>query len=57
MSSSEVGMTFDISSLGENVSPDLLSHQVLRTDVSGLPLEWVNYQDAARLHHLGQSYV
>lgn len=30
------------------------AHQILRTDVSGMPLEWINYQDAARLHHLGQ---
>ena len=28
--------------------------QVLRTDASGMPLEWVNYQDAARLYYLGQ---
>ncbi len=31
-----------------------LRHQVLRTDVSGMPLEWVNYQDAVKLYHLGQ---
>lgn len=31
-----------------------LQHQVLRTDVSGMPLEWVGYQDAVRLYHLGQ---
>ena len=31
-----------------------LNHQVLRTDVSGMPLEWVGYQDAVRLYHLGQ---
>jgi 5-methylcytosine-specific restriction endonuclease McrA len=31
-----------------------LSHQVLRTDVSGMPLEWVGYQDAVRLYHLEQ---
>ncbi len=31
-----------------------LSHQVLRTDVSGMPLEWVGYQDAVRLYHQGQ---
>jgi 5-methylcytosine-specific restriction endonuclease McrA len=31
-----------------------LHHQVLRTDVSGMPLEWVNYQEAVRLYHLGQ---
>lgn len=28
--------------------------QVLRTDASGMPLEWINYQDAVRLYHLGQ---
>ncbi len=31
-----------------------LHHQVLRTDASGMPLEWINYQDAVRLYHLGQ---
>ena len=31
-----------------------LDHQVLRTDVAGMPLEWVNYRDAARLYSLGQ---
>lgn len=31
-----------------------LRHQVLRTDASGMPLEWVNYQDAVRLYHLEQ---
>lgn len=31
-----------------------LSHQVLRTDVSGMPLEWIGYQDAVRLYHLAQ---
>ncbi|MDX2457439.1 MAG: HNH endonuclease [Gammaproteobacteria bacterium] len=31
-----------------------LSHQVLRTDVSGMPLEWVGYQDAVRLYHQDQ---
>lgn len=30
------------------------SHQVLRTDVSGMPLEWIGYQDAVRLYHLEQ---
>ncbi len=33
---------------------DLFSHQVLRTDSSGMPLEWINYQEAAKLYHLGQ---
>lgn len=31
-----------------------LEQQVLRTDVSGMPLEWIGYQEAARLYHLGQ---
>lgn len=31
-----------------------LSHQILRTDASGMPLEWVNYRDAVRLYHLDQ---
>ncbi len=30
-----------------------LDHHILRTDVSGLPLEWVTYQDAVRLYYLG----
>ena len=28
-----------------------LNLQVLRTDISGMPMEWVNYQGAARLYH------
>ena len=31
-----------------------LSQQVLRTDVAGMPLEWIDYQDAVRLYHVGQ---
>ena len=31
-----------------------LSQQILRTDVSGMPLEWIGYQDAARLYYGGQ---
>lgn len=31
-----------------------LNQQVLRTDASGMPLEWVDYQDAVRLYHLEQ---
>jgi len=50
--------TFDVKNLNPelegNNQAHLLSQQVLRTDVSGMPLEWVSYQDAARLHHLGQ---
>lgn len=31
-----------------------LTQQALRTDASGMPLEWIDYQDAARLYHLGE---
>ncbi len=31
-----------------------LTQQVLRTDVSGMPLEWIGYQDAVRLISLSQ---
>ncbi len=30
------------------------SQQVLRTDVAGMPLEWIDFQDAVRFYHLGQ---
>lgn len=30
-----------------------LSLQVLRTDASGMPLEWIDYRDAVRLYHMG----
>lgn len=31
-----------------------LSQQVLRTDISGMPLEWIGYQDAVRLYYAEQ---
>jgi 5-methylcytosine-specific restriction endonuclease McrA len=31
-----------------------LSQQVLRTDVAGMPLEWIDYQEAVRLYHQEQ---
>jgi 5-methylcytosine-specific restriction endonuclease McrA len=31
-----------------------LSQQILRTDVAGMPLEWVDYKEAARLYHTEQ---
>jgi 5-methylcytosine-specific restriction endonuclease McrA len=31
-----------------------LSQQILRTDVAGMPLEWVDYRCAARLYHTEQ---
>ncbi len=30
------------------------TQQILRTDAAGMPLEWINYQDAVRLYHLEQ---
>ena len=33
-------------------APNYLSSQILRTDISGMPLEWVTYRETARLHHL-----
>ncbi len=30
-----------------------LSLQILRTDISGMPLEWIDYREAARLYCLG----
>jgi 5-methylcytosine-specific restriction endonuclease McrA len=35
-----------------------LYQQVLRTDASGMPLEWIDYRDAVRLYHTEQvAYV
>lgn len=31
-----------------------LKQEVLRTDVSGMPLEWIDYQEAVKLYHSGQ---
>ena len=31
-----------------------LSQMVLRTDVAGMPLEWIDYREAARLYHQEQ---
>lgn len=31
-----------------------LDQQVLRTNVAGMPIEWMGYRDAVRLYHLGQ---
>ena len=28
-----------------------ISQQVLRTDVAGMPLEWIDYREAVRLYH------
>ena len=31
-----------------------LAQEVLRTDVAGMPLEWIDYRDAVRLYHTEQ---
>lgn len=31
-----------------------LSQEILRTDVAGMPLEWIDYRDAVRMYHTGQ---
>lgn len=31
-----------------------LNQQVLRTDASGMPLEWIDFREAVRAYHLGQ---
>jgi len=31
-----------------------LSQLVLRTDIAGMPLEWIDYREAARLYHQNQ---
>jgi len=38
----------------ESLPDHLLSQQVLRTDVAGMPLEWIDYKEAVRLHHTDQ---
>ena len=35
------------------LAPDI-SQQVLRTDVAGMPLEWIDYREAVRLYHTEQ---
>ncbi|NND44760.1 MAG: HNH endonuclease [Xanthomonadales bacterium] len=37
----------------QHASPGI-DQQVLRTDVAGMPLEWINYQDAVKLYHTEQ---
>ncbi len=36
------------------MDPCALTQDVLRTDVSGMPLEWIDYRDAVRLYHTEQ---
>lgn len=39
---------------GQPSSPYGYSQQALRTDVAGMPLEWIDYKEAARLYHQKQ---
>ena len=32
----------------------MFEHRILRTDVSGMPLEWVGFEEAVRYYYLGQ---
>jgi 5-methylcytosine-specific restriction endonuclease McrA len=36
------------------MNPYAVTQEVLRTDVAGMPLEWIDYRDAVRLYHTGQ---
>jgi len=36
------------------ISTESIFQQVLRTDVAGMPLEWIDYREAVRLYHTGQ---
>lgn len=33
---------------------EAFEHHILRTDVSGMPLEWIDFKETVRLHCLGQ---
>lgn len=37
-----------------NMLANLLEQPILRTDISGMPLEWIDYQQAASFYHLGR---
>ena len=37
-----------------DVQYQILSQEVLRTDIAGMPLEWIDYRAAASLYHGGQ---
>ncbi len=56
------GIDFDRADLGNGddflivARPGMLAlhHHVLRTDIAGMPLEWIDYKEAARLYHQDQ---
>ncbi|HET9331455.1 MAG TPA: hypothetical protein VFO23_13090, partial [Steroidobacteraceae bacterium] len=47
------GLPTDLSVIATH-APRGLSQLVLRTDVAGMPLEWIDYKEAARLYHQEQ---
>ena len=36
------------------MQPYAVTQDVLRTDVAGMPLEWIDYRDAVRLYHMAR---
>jgi 5-methylcytosine-specific restriction endonuclease McrA len=44
----------DLALLAPSSASHTLSQMVLRTDVAGMPLEWIDYREAARLYHQHQ---
>ena len=42
----------DIDDVWSKCTPTDLYHQILRVDPSGMPLDWVNYQEAVKLYFL-----
>ena len=49
-----MGKAFVRAAIKTDGMPVALTQQVLRTDASGMPLEWIDYKEAVRLHCLGQ---
>ena len=44
--------------IGPRPAAGAFAQMVLRADVAGMPLEWIDYREAARLYHQGQvAYV
>src|SRR5688572_33409225 len=48
------GFIEDLHLIAGSISSRALSQLVLRTDVAGMPLEWIDYKEAARLYHQEQ---
>ena len=54
MSAYMVHADSDVTILAQQAATYGLSQMVLRTDVAGMPLEWIDYREAARLYHQQQ---